>query len=665
MTKLAKNRCKQSGIFGWSDEELSAGKPPERIRISEWAVKYRVLNKHAAMKGAYKSEMVPFLVPIMDVAQDPNIETVVLCKAAQIGGTDALFNIMGYFVHQDPCPIMIILADQDTAEYMSVERIQPMFRSSESLKCLVDNERFSKGEMSFINGAYIALGWASSVSRIASRPMKIVIFDEIDKPGYNRLTEEADPISLGEERSNTFPDRKLLKLSTPTTENGNIIKELESSDIIYDWHVPCPACGQMQPLRWSRKHCTGFENGRYWANDGNLHEVGEVVWEGGKKATNRQIIETARYKCGECGSLWTTQQKNEAVRYGKMIPRKQSNGYDQKLGFHINRIYSLFDGGRLEKLVRDWIKAQADPKQLQGFINSSLAEPWRNITIATNTSAILRARCDLNPQIVPQEAIALTCGIDVQKYGFWFVVRAWAKDYTSWLIHYGQVSTWEDVTELLFETSYPVEGKEGQRLKIWRACVDTGGGDYGQGVSQTEETYWWLRHNSCGRGCRVWGTKGSSGTLAGKINVGKPLDKTPSGRPIPGGLQIILIDTVKLKDVFHYRLNQAIEGLPQAAYLHRATDRIYLNHITAEEKRRDRRGVESWHQIRKDNHLLDCEIMAHVCADPEWPGGGINLLVKHSTAREKKTDPNRSERKQSNWFRGFDNENWFKRGPRG
>jgi hypothetical protein len=108
--------------------------------------------------------------------------------------------------------------------------------------------------------------------------------------------------------------------------------------------------------------------------------------------------------------------------------------------------------------------------------------------------------------------------------------------------------------------------------------------------------------------------------------VGQVLDKTPSGKPIPGGLQLVLIDTHKMKDVYHYRLQQAMQQLPQAAYLHSETDHVYARHVCAEEKRRNRKGVEEWVQVSKENHLFDADLLAMACAEPEWPGGGVNLI---------------------------------------
>jgi len=629
----------------WLPEELDACRPPARMKISEWAAKYRVLSEHSAIKGPYQLAMVPFLVPMMNACADWDTDEIVFCKPAQIGGTDAILNIVGFYSDQDPSPIMVILADENTAKYVSTKKLTPMFRDSEHLRRLYNPNNFDKTEIDLLNGGYIALGWASSVGMMATRPMRIVIFEEIDKPGYFVTTREADALSLGRERTNTYPSGYLKHIlsSTPTTAEGNIISELDSCDIIFDWHVPCPRCGQFQPLRWSQDYSYGFSDGLYRSDDGMMRKLGHVVWDGGRKASKKQILETARYECGECQAHWTTEEKNEAVRKGRSVPRTEPTGFERKKGFHVNRIYSLFDGGRLDKLIERWVgifklSAEKKKKALQGFINSTLAEPFRLVVITSSQSKILNARCDLPAQTVPQAAVVLTAGIDVQKYGFWFVVRAWARDYVSWLIHYGFLGDWQELENLLFETAYPVQDAENdQAMRIWRAAIDTGGGAKETGMSMTEETYWWIRKNAVGRGCRVWGTKGASRPLAGKVHIGKVLDKTPSGRPIPGGLQNILVDSHKLKDLIYYRLGQAINGEEQSAYLHMDTDQRYSRQILADEKQLDKRGLEQWVQVGKDNHLLDAETLCHVVADPEWPGGGVNLIRGPTRAAPKRS----------------------------
>jgi phage terminase large subunit GpA-like protein len=623
----------------WFKTELINWRPPESITISKWAESRISLTGHSEEKGPLRLRRTPYLKPIMDSFLDPDVETVVLCKAAQIAGTTAMLAVVGYFAEQEPCPIMICMADQDTATYINRERLKPMFRDSPDLAYLFDDKSFSKGENTLPNSAYIAMSWSSSVAKLASRPMRIIIADEVDKPGYYIATREASPLSLLRDRTVTFNNFKMGILSTPTIETGNITIELNSCDVVYDFHVPCANCGIFQPLRWSREHSTGFQEGFYLDEKGRPRELGQVKWKGGREATEKQI-EAAGYECGSCKKLWSTIEKNQAVEKGKMVARKPFTGTARKVGFHVNRLYSLLGhSGDIPTLVRNWIESHESIKKLQGFINSALAEHWKQVVVKADENEILKARTDLDAQTVPENAIALTAGIDPQKYGFWFVVRAWARDYSSWLIHYGFLGSWDDVGNLLFNTRYPIAGSDNKSMGIFRAAIDTGGGkgEHDQDPSMTEAAYWWIREN-VGRSCGVWGTKGSARPLVSKVSKGKFIDQTPSGKPLPGGIQLVILDTAQLKDSYHFRLQQAIDGgnNPRSAYLHKTVGVDYAHQIMAEQKVLDESGQQVWKQVKPDNHLFDCECLSMACADPEWIGGGIVLLAKYIEAEEKR-----------------------------
>jgi phage terminase large subunit GpA-like protein len=150
-------------------------RPPEDMTISEWSEKKRVLSDQSEEKGPLRLRRTPYFRPILDKAQEDDIEVVVLCKPAQVAGTETAISIIGYYSDQEPCPIMFVLADEDTAVYMSKERLQKMFINSPQLEYLSKNTRFGKTEITLANGAYISMAWASSVSKLASRPMRILI----------------------------------------------------------------------------------------------------------------------------------------------------------------------------------------------------------------------------------------------------------------------------------------------------------------------------------------------------------------------------------------------------------------------------------------------------------------------------------------------------------
>lgn len=625
--------------FNWYESESDICTPPEDLTVSQWAEKSIILAGDSAEKGPYRLIRTPYFKPIMNMIAHPNVETLVMVKGAQMGGSYATYAIAFYYCDQEPRPVIIVMADEKTAHKVAERRIHTIAKASTLASKII---RLTKNEMEFLGDVHVDLAWASSVAGLATFSCGLLILDEVDKPGYSVTSKEASAIKLAIERTETYFGRKIIILSTPTTEDGNISKELNSCGAIFDYQVPCPHCGQFQPLRWHHDYALEFPEALY-RSIGNplevedvysaeegvpMHKLGMVIWEGGSNATPDQIAQ-AGYVCGKCGVIWTTIEKNNAVEKGKLVSRETIDHIPKKPGIHLWRLLSLLGkSGDIPKLTEDWFSVQADPKDLQGFINSTLGQPWKYVVTTTTEEKILQARCDLLPQIVPKEAIALTAGIDVQLGGFWFIVRAWARDYTSWLIHYGYVTSWLEIETLLFATRYPVQDSSEKFLSIWRAGLDTGGGKNRiENVSMTEQAYLWLASNMVGRGCYVYGCKGSSMPLMGKVKMGSSIDKTPSGAPLPGGMRLIMLDTDRLKDSFHFRLQRAIDHMPTAAYLHSETQIDYAIQILAEEKRLSERGVEEWVQVKKDNHYLDCEVLTHACADQEWPGGGVHLVT--------------------------------------
>ena len=73
----------------------------------------------------------------MDACLDHDVESIWFCKSAQIAGTEFVISVMGFYSDQEPSPIMMVLADEDTAKYMSKERIHRMYQDSADLSRLI------------------------------------------------------------------------------------------------------------------------------------------------------------------------------------------------------------------------------------------------------------------------------------------------------------------------------------------------------------------------------------------------------------------------------------------------------------------------------------------------------------------------------------------------
>lgn len=617
-------------VFGNNERLLWS--PPSSLTSEEWGCQNRELSVlTSASAGRWSMDPIPFLRPVLAALDDHDIDTVVLAKSTQIAGTETILTWLARVAAEDPGPAMIVFADQDTAEEICERRIQPMFRSSPVLARLIDERKFGKQMITMRNGFSLTMAWASSIGRTASRPIRYLIMDEITKPAYGQTQDEGSVIYRVLQRTETFQNRKIVMLSSVTVEGDNMQRQLGLCDVVEDWHVPCPACGAYQVLR--------FRAGQsYRSISGAGCVSGGVVWP--DDSESKEAAKHAVYQCGDCKAEWTTAEKNAAVSRGRASPRTDRPADVRRWGYHVSRLYSLFPGGRLDELARSFLLAKEDRQELQGFCNNALAEWWSRYVVKTDENALRGAQCDLERGVVPDQADVLIASIDMQKTGFWYLVRAWCcRTKESWMIECGRLLDWGDVDDLFFDRTWATA--DGKVHGIWRGTLDTGGSkDEHEDVSRTEQAYdWWIANRyRCSR--RIFLCKGSSRALPTKTAFGKPLEVSPSGKKLVGGLVLLFMNTNRLKDMFMDQLMKACDGGSKAAHLHKDTPDQYFKHIASEAP--DENGI--WMlQKGKDNHWLDCEMMAQGAVCPEIMGG-LDAIWRVLAANQPNKQPENVEK---------------------
>ena len=50
--------------------------PPEKLKVSEWAERYREMGETSGISGKWSNEVTPYLKEIMDAFTDPHIQEV-------------------------------------------------------------------------------------------------------------------------------------------------------------------------------------------------------------------------------------------------------------------------------------------------------------------------------------------------------------------------------------------------------------------------------------------------------------------------------------------------------------------------------------------------------------------------------------------------------------
>ena len=558
----------------WTEREKRNLEPPERLTVSRWAEKYRVLDKRASkLPGPWRNYVTPYAVQVMDAFCDVDVEEIVLCFGAQLGKTEIIFNMMGYAIDQDPGPAMLVLPTEDIAEYISRNRLQPMIDLSPKLR-----ERktpvaadFQLKEMKF-ETMTLYLAWSNSPSQLASKPIRYLFLDEVDKyPPFSG--KESDPISLAEKRlSSYYGFHKIVMSSTPTTEDNNIWKRLNSCDVIYRYAVPCPHCGEYQFLE--------FHN---------------LKWEGEDPS---EVLEKTWYECEYCGGIITEFHKQSMLERGRWEVVEKKRESKRKIGFHLSALYSPFV--TWGKLASEFLEAKDDPAKLMDFVNSRLAEPFKKVVTRRKEEDVLKWKNEkFPPGVCPVDTRAIVAGVDVQEDGFYYTAYA-ITEKEAYLIRYGFLNNWEDLKNLLFNSQYKIDTTD-KAFPIYRAFIDSG--------ARTSEVYDFCRRFYP----RVFPIKGSSTQMASPFKETE-IEKSPEmkKRKWIKPLRLILINTDYYKDEIHRRLEFG------GFFWHRETASDFAMQIIAEEKRRVRKGyryVEEWVKVHKANHYLDCTVYALACAD--------------------------------------------------
>jgi phage terminase large subunit GpA-like protein len=614
--------CLTAGL--WSAEEAAALAPPPDMTVSEWADARRILQAGVSREpGPWVTAKRPYLRDFMDSYCLRSVRNIVMCAGTQLGKTEALFNMLGYVIDCEPYPTMLMYPRDDDAKLISNTRIQPMINECETLQAKKSQRRseFKVLEMHF-PAMILYLTGANSLAGLASKPARNLFRDEGDKFS-DRLGADADPDSKSEERTKDYWDiRKIVDVSSPTIEKRGIIAKLRACDVIRVLHHLCPHC--QRPIRLSFRH---------------------IKYDDQKDSPHRIMVakQSAYYACQLCAGTITNAHRpwlianycyvdQSDIGFGDSEEEQKRNVPLGELGFEPESLgfwMSSLSSPRLTwgDVVEIWLKAiihrdqTGETTKMMTVVNDWFAEPWYESVIKSTVDLILAKRGLREPLVVPSWAVALTCGIDVQKYGFWFTVWAWSKGMQSALIHYGSLVTWDDVHKLVFDTLFDVEDSP-HRMPIWRAAMDTGGGKdstFGDDWTKTEEIVAWIRDNGQGIVFAVKGMSSNSSGLKIKMSI---LDKMPGekGGVIPGGLAQYLIDTNQLKDNIAWRFeNKEVD--PQPLELHKDTGADFALQMTAEEKQQARNGTWSWVRVRRDNHYLDTTVYAHAAADFQWLGG--------------------------------------------
>ena len=538
----------------------------------------------------------------MEAISDRRVHTIVVKSSAQVGKTEMLLNIAGYFIHQDPSPMLFLQPTVAMAQAFSKDRLTPMCRDTPVLAQRLTTLRGADGASAAVKkgstllqkvfpGGHISLAGMNAASELASRPVRVVLIDEVDRAPLNvggAESGEGDPVSLARKRSQTFWNKKTILVSTPTIEGmSRIDDEFQESDK-REYRVPCPHCGHQQKLEWK-----------------------QVTWPKDEPAR-------AQYCCAECGTLWTDAERWHAVSKGYWVPTQLSQA--GIAGFHISEIYSPWS--KLGDMATNFVIAKrGGPEQLKTWVNTALGECWNDDEGDTVDWETLWRRREhyKHGYEVPDQVHTIVAGVDVQDDRIEYEVIGYGAGEESWSLQYriligspGRAEVWQALADELWRPFY----KDDLMMNVRMVCIDSGG-------HFTDEVYSWCRKQGVNWAVPV---KGSS-------EYGKPVATHPRKRNKDHKVYLTMVGTDTAKQTIYDRFRNVEPG---PGYTHFPVadeyDENYFTQSTAEKRiRKYRKGVAyfEWDAGHRRNEALDCKVYALAAIRILQQNYGVRLDKPH------------------------------------
>lgn len=611
----------------WQYISKNGLKPLPKTSVSQWADNHRMLSSGiSAEPGKWKTSRAPYQKDIMNAFTEPGIHRVVVKSSSQIGKSDMMNNVIGRFAHLDPCAIMMIQPTIDMAQDYSKTRIAPMIRDTKVLNNLFYDVKSRDANNTILSkvfpGGRLIMCGANSPAGLASRPIRILLADEVDRFPDSAGT-EGDPVDLAAKRMTTFWNSCMGLFSTPTNEGSSRIDEEYLAGTQEEWQHKCPNCGEYHLLR----------------HIDMTVDYKEIKTPSGKKTV---IVNDVKWRCPHCGFSFSEKEMKQTPQ--KYISRNADALKNGIRSFFVNGFTSPWM--TWSKIMREWLEAKGDPEREKVIMNTVFGESYKQKGAFEDEQIFLRRRESYGAEL-PNGVLLLTAAIDTQDNRLEYEVVGWGKEEECWGIRKGivlgapnQARTWKEIDNILDKTYHFADGKG---LKVVRTFIDSGG-------HYTSDVYNYCQKNFHKQRFAIKGRGGPGIPLIYKIAKANNAKAPLILLGVDDGKQQIM-DRLSIDSpgplYFHFPQDEGIKELSNRGY-----DDLYFKGIISEHKKvYKRNGVlrEVWETTKNvRNEPLDLRNYNLACMKslkPDW--GKLEMLVNGMSETEIKRSVAKPQKKKA------------------
>lgn len=543
-------------------------KPFEQKSVVDWAETNVVLSERITEQaGLYSTSSYPYVREILENFADPNVKQISLCWGSQTSKTTTIYVGVGYTVDQKPSPVLMVYPTDAVVKTFSQDRLIPFFRET---KCLrdrmpktsvgkIDTDRITTHRLEF-DRCSINLVGGGSRANVRNYPVSVLVLDEIDIIAESSRREAMDRIKG---RRNY----KVIQASTPLEETTGIWGEFQSGDQ-RRYMMPCPHCLNDISFEWKIGDKFGIRYDREKGRTPDGYNLPEV-------------IKSTFYYCQVCDKPINDKQKQVMLSQGKWEPQAPTGKHRS---YHLSSLYS--PTLTFADIMVKWIQAQDNVDGIKNFVQGWLAEPWKDEILNVSVERIQELEDDYDRGTIMGELRIMS--VDVQRDHYYYIVRGFDRDGTSFLIDHAMVPTFADLDQA-FET-----------YQCHYGVIDTGYGDRAQEVY--EQLF--LRR-------RTWtGIKGwQSMSVPYKVNLIDPF--TGTGKQGKHQIKLVHLDVT----VWQGELGARRAGKTKGWKLYKEPDILYLKQLSSKWQHEsvNKKGqvkVEWRTKSGAGDHYWDCETYA-------------------------------------------------------
>lgn len=552
--------------------------PPDRKEVWQWAEEHIENIPYSPIPGRFRVDNSPMLREVMQEIVNPRTRIVSIIAAVQSSKSTAIEVALCYIIANLPGPTLWLDQNDDDAKDQAEGRLRKIFDSCEPVKKLYPGDRYKlrATTMNFANGMTLWVAGAYNKSNLQRRSIRWLIGDETWRWPQGHMAE-------AEARTTAFGWLGKCVFCSQGGFDGDDTHTKFATTDQREWMFTCPHCGHQQPYTW------------------NCVEWGKECKDKDGHYDFRKVRASTTMRCAKCQAQFEDRDDvrrdlNARATFVPMNPTAAS----EYVGYHWNALATMSWGMLAELYLRAKIAAKkGDYSQLQQFYQKRLALPWdeyqEDYHIETHPSDYQMGEPweeEGNMSGVPLRILT----VDVQRDSFYVVVRSWALNGSSRMMHCAHVLTWEDICT--------IQRQLGVHPDL--CFVDCGYSTY--------EVY---SH------CADYGWTALMGDMRNTFTH-RPKDAKPVERFYSPKRQINLGYTkkgLKVCDMFFWsnlNVKDALnrlrrnEGVPTWEVPNNAPQE-YLDMLDSEYRTMEH-GRWIWKQIgTRPNHYLDCEAMS-VCA---------------------------------------------------